>query len=820
MAQGAFSPENPDWQRRLEPAVRREIQSLERESDPELRAEGFFQMALRLENSGNLEVAVEIYREFLQAGETIPTASATLRSRAQQRLDAILGRGAVGPRAEFLLRRLAQEATDPTMILSMAMGSAVFRMTRLAVLGRLTSAPTAGFLTRGLGAQALAGLAGFALEAPAFTLSGRGLRSLVARPETSQEPSLAAELASSYLSLGALKMTGLLSSGLARHLRLGEGSFGTSALQLGSGLSGLLLARRLENTAGLRPDQGGAIALVDSLATLLQFRVGGRLAGQLFGPRFAAWERGLDLQTQILSHPDRAAGLHLPLLERPALAGGPETRLGPWAVFMSAKDPERPSRPLWTPNPSTPRPELPIRTTGLYMIIHHLPQALRRNRPLIQYEGDAWQEGRDAGAIAGRLRGAIPLSREKTFELILLNQRQHLTFFWEGDSVIYKARTFSDLSELEFQAAPASPQNTADTVPQMAAVREAPAKPTAGRYHLQFNSESAAQAAASATSASSTATPRIWVDYENLSNRRVDDLAKWVLPQTSSNFPEREEGGALRGRVLARVANFAMLRSQGEDTPVGYSPEEVVTEIARVLELAYRHLDFGTIDAFRERTTQKALSNFERVLAWRHRDAIRAGETPPLRLQDMPTNFEGNYLIPQSEPLRSAFLQRMGESRNEAEIPSYVSRLLQSPQEIARLHAAILHPRMQRLFSNALLLETLVPGERSWNLLDPQREFRHAEAAALHADSAGILRETPEISRLLLNGRGDFHRQYVKALFFTAPQGLRDVYAPYYDLLSKLPHEWTGLVPDRAALPTLGQVRDFTRHSSQPPRSR
>ncbi|MCC7345745.1 MAG: hypothetical protein IT573_12475, partial [Deltaproteobacteria bacterium] len=49
----------------------------------------------------------------------------------------------------------------------------------------------------------------------------------------------------------------------------------------------------------------GATMLTDSLAMLLQFNVAGRLTRSAFGPRFAAWERGLDLQSEALARAPR-----------------------------------------------------------------------------------------------------------------------------------------------------------------------------------------------------------------------------------------------------------------------------------------------------------------------------------------------------------------------------------------------------------------------------------------------------------------------------------------------------------------------------------
>lgn len=108
-------------------------------------------------------------------------------------------------------------------------------------------------------------------------------------------------------------------------------------------LSGIMLGHALEVEAGLRPAAGAAATLADSLATLLQFHVAGRLSRQAFGPRFAAWEQGLDLRAASLNAPSSSGRAPRPEsffalpVPRPLLAGAgrasplpaPETR-----VFM------------------------------------------------------------------------------------------------------------------------------------------------------------------------------------------------------------------------------------------------------------------------------------------------------------------------------------------------------------------------------------------------------------------------------------------------------------------------------------------------------
>src|SRR5262249_26844771 len=136
----------------------------------------------------------------------------SLLRRAREHLAAIQGQGAFGPRAEFLLSRLAQECSDPATLLAMSAGAAAFRLTRLSVLSRLLSSPESVW-TRGLGARALAGISAFAVESPIFALTGKGLRQGAGRAEAWDAPTLGRELTSAYLFMGATRFSGGLAQG-------------------------------------------------------------------------------------------------------------------------------------------------------------------------------------------------------------------------------------------------------------------------------------------------------------------------------------------------------------------------------------------------------------------------------------------------------------------------------------------------------------------------------------------------------------------------------------------------------------------------------
>ncbi|MCC6273348.1 MAG: hypothetical protein IT572_07760 [Deltaproteobacteria bacterium] len=336
------------------PALTAELRALEREGDPALYYEGLLALARRQEAAGRVETAAELYAAVVQeaaAVGAVPPLTGDKRERplrinAQEGLDAILGRGAFGPRAEFLLRNLAQQSSDPAMLFAMGTAGAVFRMTRLATLSRLASTPNPGILTQLIGAGRLASLAGFALEAPAFTLAGRLGNEALGRRQDWSGSALGRDFASSYLVLGGLKLAGWASGAAYRSYASPVGAVRERPLQTlfqqGGMLGGILLGHALEEQLGLRRPQDGATTLTDSLAMLLQFSVAGRLTCQAFGNRFAAWERGLDLQAEALTRrPFLSGGSgRMPL---PALRSWAPAAIGPGRRFHAeAPAPERP----------------------------------------------------------------------------------------------------------------------------------------------------------------------------------------------------------------------------------------------------------------------------------------------------------------------------------------------------------------------------------------------------------------------------------------------------------------------------------------------
>ena len=142
-------------QGRLTPTQARALSSLAHEGDTELFGESLLDVARRVQRSDNPEAAALIYRWF--ESEECPSLP-QVQARARRELDAIEGRGEGGARAEFLIGRFFQEASNPASIFAMGAAGALFRVTRLASLARLTAGSEGGLFTGGFGARAASSL--------------------------------------------------------------------------------------------------------------------------------------------------------------------------------------------------------------------------------------------------------------------------------------------------------------------------------------------------------------------------------------------------------------------------------------------------------------------------------------------------------------------------------------------------------------------------------------------------------------------------------------------------------------------------------------
>jgi len=248
----------------------------------------------------------------------------------------------------MLGRHFARQAADPAMLGAMCLGSAVFQTARLATLSRLAASPTASLLTRGLGARGLAWSVGFGLEVPAFTFGARGLNALLGREQDWSAQALRRDLLSAGLTLFFLKGSGAAASNLTHRLAANGGTasafarFSAAALPQAAAFTGILGAHALEAQLGLRPRTDAGSAVAESLATLLQFHVAGRLLrgmGLSQEPRLEELHRRLEAANRPRPPLPSLAEAWSP---RPALAGGAPEPARP-AILMMSSEEGRPS---------------------------------------------------------------------------------------------------------------------------------------------------------------------------------------------------------------------------------------------------------------------------------------------------------------------------------------------------------------------------------------------------------------------------------------------------------------------------------------------
>jgi len=235
------------WRERLGPRRTEELLLTLNEPDPTLRNGSLRGFARRLENSGDLQIAAELYARLDDP-------------RAVRRLRDLSGNGSDGfARAELQFRQIAGQTFDPANLLPMLGAGLVFRAAQWGSL-RWVLRGMGGPSLR-LGRSALAGLASLSLEATCFTLLHRGMRGAL-HGEALDAESLSTELISSHLNFAAL--------------RLGASTLGHFSPLLGL-LLGVTLAQRLEIATGIVPQQGDDGRVADILATSAQFYLTGRL---------------------------------------------------------------------------------------------------------------------------------------------------------------------------------------------------------------------------------------------------------------------------------------------------------------------------------------------------------------------------------------------------------------------------------------------------------------------------------------------------------------------------------------------------------------
>lgn len=381
----------------------RELEALRAEGDAELYFEGLHHIARRLARHDQVAEASALW-SFV--AEEAALSSPSVARRARQELEVLQGGGNFGRRVESLSQRFLNEATSPTALIGMTVAGGVYSLGRTALLGRLLASP-AGLFTRGLGARAVAGLGAFAVEAPAFTLTTRTLHAASGQASPN---SLGQEFLSSYLTLGGLKFFGAL-GGLAAQ-RAGVGPVSRALIPNASAYLGILAGHGLERAFHLSPDRPFDHVLLDSLALLLQFQVGGRLAADAMGPRWAAWQQEMNVRSEGALRLPELRPLRGPTFAEGLAAAGPSSASPAWEapirsniLMMVAKRPGEYSDPYNSPPVPIPAdPPSGTRINPELGVMEHLSN-LRQAQEILEGRGEVLTlfQILNRGIIQGRI---------------------------------------------------------------------------------------------------------------------------------------------------------------------------------------------------------------------------------------------------------------------------------------------------------------------------------------------------------------------------------------------------------------------------------
>lgn len=283
-----------------------------------------FSLAVRLDNGACFSLLLSMGRRFersdpemaariYHALQSVPSWSnepgeARLVDR---RLEVLRGGGTWGDRFERFAETFVSQAADPTTLIGIGVAGAAYRGVRLFAMSRLAAGGLAS-LPRSV--LALASLAGFSAEVPAFSLSTALVDTYRGRHVDWSAHGVANSLFHGALGLGSMRLAqGVIGNLAHRYFRsadLGSLSLGTrlriGATQQAGMLGGILLSQRVESLVSGHAPSSFADQLGEGLANLLVFNASGAVARRLYGARLANLERDVEIRSRQM-----ALGLNL-----------------------------------------------------------------------------------------------------------------------------------------------------------------------------------------------------------------------------------------------------------------------------------------------------------------------------------------------------------------------------------------------------------------------------------------------------------------------------------------------------------------------------
>jgi len=271
--------------------------SLAQETDAEMFWEQFLNLAESLEESGKAEPAFEAYALIQREGTAFPD----ILGRALVRQKAMLGQGSFGARFEGFTRNILTDSAQN--ILPMLGGAMVYEVAKAWSLSRLLSARSLPFLSEGFAAGVGSSAFGTMLEIPSFLALSHGLRSLRGEAQAFSSD----EFLRVSLNFGAMKFFHwgggeLFGKIVGREAMPGIAledaftRFSRAAIPQAAGLLGLWSGIHLEETFGLREPSDPLTRGFDTFTAYLSWNLGGALARDLMGSRWAQWQKDLTLR--------------------------------------------------------------------------------------------------------------------------------------------------------------------------------------------------------------------------------------------------------------------------------------------------------------------------------------------------------------------------------------------------------------------------------------------------------------------------------------------------------------------------------------------
>lgn len=348
------------FEKSLDPAALAEWRALVAEQDPKIFFSDVVNFGLRLENSGQTDAAARLFASVTAFLEQAPESLTGFRTVAQKNYLALTNRGPLGPRAERLLDKFCEQATDPAALIAMGVAGPLFRTGRLWTAARFSRASAIP--------EVLAYGGGFVAETAGFTLTHKAVASALGHRQDWSPSALAREWASGATVLGSLKLAGEASRlGLRGYVRTGSlphlaqeigvhGAFVHTLPQVAL-FGGVLLGHRLQETFGFRERSDGATLAAEGLATLLHLHVGGALVAKVLGAgahrsrveselRLANWRQPPNPSAQTLG-PQLQTASASPLFH--THYRDPLNRLQPLRMEGEGRSGGTPPPHLWTP---------------------------------------------------------------------------------------------------------------------------------------------------------------------------------------------------------------------------------------------------------------------------------------------------------------------------------------------------------------------------------------------------------------------------------------------------------------------------------------